>query len=71
MTLCDSTQYVHYLSPTEGGCLHDKKLTDEYPLQLPPNSVLRQDWGLRLAHPARAGYLRAYAPNKIINPNKI
>ncbi len=29
MTLCDQTQFVHYLSPTEGGRVHDKKLADE------------------------------------------
>lgn len=46
MTLCDTTQYVHYLSPTEGGRVHDKKLADEYALRLPPGSVLRQDLGL-------------------------
>lgn len=46
MTLCDVTQYVHYLSPTEGGRPHDKKLADEYALHLSPGSVLRQDLGL-------------------------
>ena len=46
MTLCDLTQYVHYLSPTEGGRQHDKKLADEYVLHLPVGSVLRQDLGL-------------------------
>lgn len=46
MTLCDATQYVHYLSPTEGGRVHDKKMADEYPLCLPAGSVLRQDLGL-------------------------
>ncbi|MGI4735755.1 MAG: transposase family protein [Janthinobacterium lividum] len=44
-TLSDDTQYVHYLSPTESGRLHDKKLADEYPLHLPVGSVLRQDLG--------------------------
>lgn len=43
--LCDNTQDVHYLSPTESGHLHDKKLADEYPLHLPIGSVLRQDLG--------------------------
>ncbi len=37
---------MHYLSPTEGGRVHDKKMADEYPLALPPGSVLRQDLGL-------------------------
>ena len=55
MTLCDSTQYVHYLSPTEGGRCHDKRLADEYALRLPAGSVLRQDLGL-LGH-APAGVL--------------
>lgn len=44
--MCDSQQYVPYLSPTEGGCCHDKRLADEYALRLPPGSVLRQDLGL-------------------------
>lgn len=55
MTLCDLTQYVYYLSPTEGGREHDKKLADEYVLHLPAGSVLRQDLGL-LGH-APAGVL--------------
>ena len=46
MTLCDVTQYVYYLSPTEGGRQPDKKLADEYALHLPAGSVLRQDLGL-------------------------
>lgn len=55
MTLCDPTQFVHYLSPTEGGRVHDKKMADEYALCLPPGSVLRQDLGL-LGH-APAGVM--------------
>lgn len=55
MTLCDQMQFVHYLSPTEGGRVHDKKLADEYALHLPAGSVLRQDLGL-LGH-APAGVL--------------
>ena len=46
MTLCDTTQYVHYLSPTEGGRQHDKRLADDYALHLPAGCVLRQDLGL-------------------------
>ncbi|WP_400194270.1 transposase family protein [Hymenobacter sp. B81] len=46
MTLCDRAQYVHYLSPGEGGRVHDKKMADEYAQHLPPGSVLRQDLGL-------------------------
>ena len=55
MTLCDDTQYVHSLSATEAGRLHDKKLADEYALHLPAGSVLRQD--LRLLGHAPAGVL--------------
>jgi hypothetical protein len=54
MTLCDSTQYVHFLSATEGGRMHDKKLADEYPLHLRAGSVLRQDLGL-LGHAPTGG----------------
>ena len=46
MTLCDATQYVYFLSATEGGRVHDKKMADEFPLHLPAGSVLRQDLGL-------------------------
>lgn len=42
MTLCDATQYVHHLSPTEAGRQHDKRLADEYTLQLPAGRVLWQ-----------------------------
>ena len=55
MILCDDIQYVHFLSVTETGRLHDKKLADEYALLLPAGSVLRQDLGL-LGH-APAGVL--------------
>jgi len=48
-TLCNDTQYLHYLSPTESGRVHDKKVVDEYPLHLPVGSVLRQDLGF-LSH---------------------
>ena len=50
-TLCDDTQCLHYLSPTESGRMHDKKLADEYPLLLPVGSVLRQDLGFLGYHP--------------------
>ena len=43
--LCDDSQYVHYLSPTESGSMHDKKIAEEYPVVLPKLSVLRQDLG--------------------------
>ena len=54
MTLCDQTQYVHYLSPTEDGRQHDKKLADEYAPSLPVGSVLRQDLGAG-SQPGRGG----------------
>lgn len=45
LTLCDDTQYVYYLSPTAVGSQHDKSMADEYPIELPQNSVLKQDLG--------------------------
>ena len=45
LTLCDAHQYVHYLSSTEPGSMHDKALADLDPLQLPSGSVLKQDLG--------------------------
>ena len=50
--LCDDTQWIHYLSPTEAGSMHDKKLADTYPLHLPAGSVLRQDLGFMGHYPA-------------------
>ena len=41
MTLCDDNKYVHFLSVTEAGRLHDKKPADEFALHLPAGSVLR------------------------------
>lgn len=49
MTLCATTQYVHYCSPTEGGRQLDKRLADDCALHLPAGCVLRQDLG-RLGH---------------------
>jgi len=49
--LCDDTQRIHYLSPTEPGRVHDKRIADEYPLSLPQGSVLRQDLGFMGHHP--------------------
>lgn len=43
--LCDITQYILYLSPTETGSVHDKTIADEFPLKLPFASVLKQDLG--------------------------
>lgn len=45
LTLCDNQQYVHYLSPTCPGSQHDKSIADEFPIQLPEKSVLKQDLG--------------------------
>ena len=45
LTLCDAHQYVHYLSSTEPGSMHDKALADLDPLQLPAGTVLKQDLG--------------------------
>ena len=53
--LCDDCQRIHYLSPTELGATHDKKIADEYPLLLPKGAVVRQDLGF-LGH-APAGVL--------------
>jgi hypothetical protein len=43
--LCDNSQYIYYLSPTENGSVHDKTIADEYPIFLPFKSVLKQDMG--------------------------
>lgn len=43
--LCDDEQYVSYLSPTFSGSSHDKAIANEFPLNLPQGSVLRQDLG--------------------------
>lgn len=45
LTLCDDNQFIYYLSATESGSMHDKAMADEYAVELPPNSVLRQDLG--------------------------
>lgn len=45
LTLCDQTQYILYLSPSEDGSTHDKSMADKYPISLPPGSVLKQDLG--------------------------
>jgi len=59
--LCDDTQYLHYLSPTESGREHDKKVADEYALYLPAGSVLRQD----------LGFLGHYPPGVVVEmPHK-
>jgi DDE superfamily endonuclease len=50
--LCDDEQYIHYLSPTEVGSKHDKRIADENPLVLPPDSTLKQDLGFLGHHPA-------------------
>ena len=45
LTLCDDIQYIYYLSPTIVGSQHDKSIADEFPVFLPPGSVLKQDLG--------------------------
>jgi hypothetical protein len=45
LTLCDDQQYIHYLSPSCPGREHDKAIADEFPIELPQRSVLRQDLG--------------------------
>lgn len=45
LTLCDDIQYIYYLSPTVVGSQHDKSIADEFPIILPPESVLKQDLG--------------------------
>ena len=45
LTLCDDNQLIYYVSATESGSMHDKAMADDYPIKLPPNSVLRQDLG--------------------------
>lgn len=51
LTLCDSSQYVYYLSPSCQGSQHDKSIADEYPIVLPANSVIQQDLGFLGHHP--------------------
>ena len=43
--LCDNTQYVFYLSPTESESVNDKKIADQYPISLTENSTENQDLG--------------------------
>lgn len=45
LTLCDQSQYIHYLSPSCQGSQHDKSIADEYPIVLPANSIVQQDLG--------------------------
>ncbi|GAB4004342.1 hypothetical protein GCM10028808_01840 [Spirosoma migulaei] len=41
--LCDAGQYVHFLSPTYEGKVHDKALADEEALTFRSGQILRQD----------------------------
>jgi hypothetical protein len=50
--LCDIVQRIWFMSASEAGSVHDKKLADEYPLLLPAGSVLRQDTGFLGHYPA-------------------
>ena len=52
LTLCDQTQYIFYLSPSEDGSMHDKAMADKHPIQLPHGSVLKQDMGFIGHEPA-------------------
>jgi len=45
LLLSDDGQYIHYMSPTFPGSTHDKAIANEFPIVLPPNSVLRQGSG--------------------------
>ena len=54
MTLGGDAHYVHFLSATEAGRLHDKKRADEYALHRPAGSALRQDLEL-LGHALAGG----------------
>ena len=44
-TLTTADQHIRYLSSTESGSMHDKALADLDRLQLPTQSVLKQDLG--------------------------
>lgn len=50
--MCDDIQYISYLSPTETGSVHDKKIAQDYPLTLPKGSVLKQDLGFLGHYPS-------------------
>jgi hypothetical protein len=43
--LCNAQMRILYLSRTCEGSVHDKKITDEQPLGLPPGITLWQDTG--------------------------
>jgi hypothetical protein len=45
LTICDVFQKIWYLSPTENGSVHDKKIADLYPIELPLGTTLKQDLG--------------------------
>lgn len=45
LVLCDVFQEIVYLSPTEEGSIHDKKIADTYPITLPKGAVIKQDLG--------------------------
>ena len=45
LTLCVASQHIHFLSSTESGSMHEKALADLDPLDLPTQSVLKQDLG--------------------------
>ena len=45
LTLCIASQHIYFLSSTESGSMHDKAIADLDPLDLPTQSVLKQDLG--------------------------
>ena len=45
LLLSDDNQYISYMSPTFSGSTHDMAIAKEFPISLPPDSVLRQDLG--------------------------
>jgi hypothetical protein len=45
LVLIDQEQHIAFLSPTEAGRLHDKRLADAAPYPLPTGSHLLQDLG--------------------------
>lgn len=51
LVLSDIYQRIVYLSPTEEGSIHDKAIADEYPLNMPIGSVIKQDLGFLGHHP--------------------
>ncbi len=47
MLICDKDRYVHYLSATYEGSIHDKKIADEEDFEFTQTIVLLQDLGFQ------------------------